>query len=541
MSGTRQIEFTAVIGRGGFGAVYLAQLRGPSGFRRRVAVKLMAAGHGDDPGLRARQRDEARLLGLLGHDNIVQVLELATIGGRPAVIMEYVEGADLAELQRALPERRLGPRAVVEVLAGAAAALDAAWNALDPDHARPLRVIHRDIKPANLAVTSSGAVKVLDFGIARADFDREGHTGSVQFGTPRYMAPELWLGTRADAPVDVYALGAAAWELVSGRAWERPALTTEAHAAQVDAHRGTVGALPAAVEALLRAMVAFAPGDRPRAGEVRSRALALLEDPAALPGESLAALARRVVPSLVEERRTRFATESLPGPATLGAEFETVEDPARAAPARGTGGDKRVLAAGIGLLVLGATALLAVLLQPTGRATTAPPSTIAPTTPSAPQAATPAHKPQPSSATSGASANAEAPAQVPSNGGVAGTRPRAWKSSAAHGAEGAPAPSATPPPAATTPVASESPTPSAAPAGPVMRSLRITTVPVDARVFLDGREVGRSPLTLPAVPEGAHTIAVDLEGQRGEITQTTGPSVAGVRYDFAAGTWRTLK
>lgn len=84
----RVLEFVSVLGKGGFGSVYLANLRGASGFRRRVAVKVMSAGFDGNDELAGRQRDEARLLGLLGHEGIVHVLDLAVVGGRPAVVME---------------------------------------------------------------------------------------------------------------------------------------------------------------------------------------------------------------------------------------------------------------------------------------------------------------------------------------------------------------------------------------------------------------------------------------------------------------------
>jgi serine/threonine protein kinase len=99
-AGTRELEFLKVLGAGGFGEVYLANLHGRDRFVRRVAVKLLLQEHKSEELLR-RHRDEARLLGLLHHDHIVQVLELTEIEGRPAVVMEYVQGVDLAEILEA--------------------------------------------------------------------------------------------------------------------------------------------------------------------------------------------------------------------------------------------------------------------------------------------------------------------------------------------------------------------------------------------------------------------------------------------------------
>ncbi|HNC97768.1 MAG TPA: serine/threonine-protein kinase, partial [Myxococcota bacterium] len=160
-AGTRELEFLKVLGAGGFGEVYLANLHGRDRFVRRVAVKLLLEEHKSEELLR-RHRDEARLLGLLHHDHIVQVLELTEIEGRPAVVMEYVQGVDLAEILEA--GEKFTQRAALEVVRAVASALDAAWSSGSPVDGRPLRVIHRDIKPANVLLTASGSVKVLDFG-----------------------------------------------------------------------------------------------------------------------------------------------------------------------------------------------------------------------------------------------------------------------------------------------------------------------------------------------------------------------------------------
>ena len=90
----QRIEFIETLGRGGFGAVYLANVTRSDTLVQRLAVKLMNADHRDEPDLVARQRDEARLLAQLNHDHIVKVMDMTEIHGLPALIMEYVEGAD---------------------------------------------------------------------------------------------------------------------------------------------------------------------------------------------------------------------------------------------------------------------------------------------------------------------------------------------------------------------------------------------------------------------------------------------------------------
>ena len=125
--------------------------------------------------------------------NIVDVLDLTSIGGRVAVIMEYLEGADLRFVLRYLEQQddRLTVRSVLEIGSAVASALDAAYNRPPFAGEKPLRVIHRDIKPNNIMLDDMGMAKVLDFGVARSELDsRESQTQELQFGSLEYMAPE---------------------------------------------------------------------------------------------------------------------------------------------------------------------------------------------------------------------------------------------------------------------------------------------------------------------------------------------------------------
>ncbi|MFZ5482565.1 MAG: protein kinase domain-containing protein, partial [Myxococcota bacterium] len=352
-SGRRELEFTGVIGRGGFGSVYLANLRSSNGLVRPVAVKVMKAGLEAEPELLARQRDEARLLGRINHDAFVKVLELTTVDGRPAVVMDYVVGADLSELMAEAPEGRMGPGPALEIVAAAAGALDAAWNGVDPIAGTPLRVVHRDVKPANLLVTPEGNVKVLDFGIARADFaEREGQTRSNFFGTPRFMAPEQWTGATYGGEVDVYALGVTLYELVSGRKWERCPLTAGAFAAQ-QAELLDAGELDPGLRALVAEMTAFDGARRPSAADVRAVALGLAGD---LGGERLAAFAARAVTPIVKARKVDAGDAPLPERHTLSDSMLAPTGTTLAKPAPPRGG------LGVGIAGLLAGVALATLL-----------------------------------------------------------------------------------------------------------------------------------------------------------------------------------
>lgn len=207
-------EILETLGEGSFGAVYVALLN-EGAIRRTVVLKVLKSEWADHPEILVRSRDEATLLALLNHDNIVRVEQLIELEGRPAVVMEHVQGLTLERLLKGN-----GPFPVsiaVGIAAKVASALDAAFNQRPPGAKEPLRVVHRDIKPSNIIVSVAGSVKVLDFGTARAEFGERGaHTSALTLGSPLYMAPECFDGAEADPTVDIYALGATLFELLAG-------------------------------------------------------------------------------------------------------------------------------------------------------------------------------------------------------------------------------------------------------------------------------------------------------------------------------------
>lgn len=292
MSG-REIEFLGTLGTGGFGAVYLATVT-EADLVRRVAIKVMRDAPGAADDITARQRDEARLLAMLNHHAIVRVEALFEMHGRPAVMMELVDGVDVAAILKTTGQP-LPLGVATHVAATVASALDAAWNAVSPKTGVPLRVVHRDIKPPNVLITTSGGVKVLDFGIARADFDREGVTLSHAFGTPRYMAPEHFSGGDIGPAYDVYALGVTLYEMSSGATWDRPPLLPCAFQGMLDER---LALAPESLRTLLAELLALEPADRPTAAEAQERLEAIPEA-----GERISSFARRVVAPLAQKRR----------------------------------------------------------------------------------------------------------------------------------------------------------------------------------------------------------------------------------------------
>ena len=307
----RSITFVEALGKGGFGAVFLADIRSRSNFEQRLAVKVLNDNLGNNEEVVRRQRDEARLLAQLNHDHIVKVFDLLEIDGRPAVIMEYVPGVDA---NRILEQGPLPIRAALEIVTATASALHAAYTTVSPYTGRPLRAIHRDVKPSNLLVSEFGVVKVLDFGIARADFDREGQTRSAAFGTARYMAPEQWMNEQVTAAVDVFALGITMIELLSGQAAKRLPLRPDKYNAGRDQQIAAIrdprwgGVWWRSFEELLQDMLSVDPVDRPSADRVQEVCSQLSEE---VGGISLRRFAKESVPALLVSRRAKMKNASL--------------------------------------------------------------------------------------------------------------------------------------------------------------------------------------------------------------------------------------
>lgn len=266
--GTRFV-FDRCLGAGGFGEVYLARMITSGGLSRDVAVKLLLASI--DAGAVARLRDEARLLAALHHPAILQVYDLVDIEGRPALVTEFVDGADVSTLVAeggALP-----PRVAVEVVGAVAGALQAALVSPSPVDRVPLGLVHRDIKPGNIRVARTGAVKLLDFGIAVASgLAREARTGTgLVVGTLGYLAPERLAEPEVRPPSDVYALGCVLFEALSGNRLfgglsQSQQLKLVMSADHHDRHvheRLAAAGLPAELTSLVRRLVSFDAADRP--------------------------------------------------------------------------------------------------------------------------------------------------------------------------------------------------------------------------------------------------------------------------------------
>jgi eukaryotic-like serine/threonine-protein kinase len=208
------------LGAGGMAQVFRAVSKGPEGFTRELVVKRILPELSDNPGFVRLLADEARLSGLLHHRGIVQVFELGVADGEHYLAMEYVAGRDLSSLLNQLirSRRRLPPALSCYLVHEVAAALGYA-HALTDETGRALEIIHRDVSPSNIMVGDAGAVKLVDFGIAKAASgirNEKTRTGVVK-GKVSYMSPEQADAREIDRRSDIFSLGIVFWECLTGR------------------------------------------------------------------------------------------------------------------------------------------------------------------------------------------------------------------------------------------------------------------------------------------------------------------------------------
>lgn len=207
------------LGAGGMARILLAYAHGTSGFSKLVVLKVMRPSLGETT-FRTMFLEEARLSARLNHPNLVQVYEVVDTGDVPYMVMEYLEGKPLSAFHA---KAILDEATRLTVLSEALIGLHYAHELVDFS-GKPLNLVHRDVSPHNIFVTYDGAVKVLDFGIAKTD-TAQSHTqtGEVK-GKLAYMAPEQLFGDKLDRRADIFAMGVILWETAVGAPlWENVA------------------------------------------------------------------------------------------------------------------------------------------------------------------------------------------------------------------------------------------------------------------------------------------------------------------------------
>jgi serine/threonine-protein kinase len=279
---------------------------------RDVAIKLLRADLARDPSFLNRFRREAQSAAGLNHPAIVAVYDTGedhsglspATAEVPYIVMEYVEGQTLRDVLKI--EGRLPPRRAMEIVAEVCGALDFSHRN---------GIVHRDIKPANVMITRAGAVKVMDFGIARAIADNSAtvtQTAAV-IGTAQYLSPEQARGETVDARSDVYSTGCLLYELVTGH----PPFTGDSPVAVAYQHvrenpvvpSSENPAIPRALDSIVMKALAKNPMNRYQtAGEMRADLLRALAD---RPVEAEAVL--------TDAERTQYISKVPPGAVPPGA------------------------------------------------------------------------------------------------------------------------------------------------------------------------------------------------------------------------------
>jgi WD40 repeat protein/tRNA A-37 threonylcarbamoyl transferase component Bud32 len=314
----------SLLGRGGMSVVYLAEdLR----LKRRVALKLLAAGLAEDESFRDRFLRESELAASLDHPNIVPIYEAGTTEDLLFIAMRYVEGRDLKERIR---RHRLDPADAARILGQVASALDAA-------HARGL--VHRDVKPSNLLLDTgarpdgSDHVYLADFGLTKRVSEETGIADDGHLmGTIDYVAPEQIAGEEIDGRADLYSLGCVLYECLVGR----PPFRGDSDVAVVFAHLEIEPSppsaqrpeLPAALDAVIARALAKDPQQRyPSCRELARAALAVAVDEgnrllvdvasrAAAGRSDLSEVEAELAGQVIDLQHVREQARALSGPAT---------------------------------------------------------------------------------------------------------------------------------------------------------------------------------------------------------------------------------
>src|SRR2546427_67217 len=246
-----------LLGHGGMADVYHGtdQVLG-----RQVAVKVLGPQFARDQSFVARFRREAQAAAALNHPNLVSVFDTGSDDGTHYIVMEYVAGTTLAKLIR--DEGRLPPDRAATIALAVARALAFAHRA---------RLVHRDVKPANIMLSSDGAVKVMDFGIARTTNGESLTQTAAVLGTATYFSPEQAQGEAVDARSDIYALGCVLFEMLTGHppfSGENPVAVAYKHVQEDPPHPSDEAhGVPPELEAIVMRCLAKDPEDRYQTAE----------------------------------------------------------------------------------------------------------------------------------------------------------------------------------------------------------------------------------------------------------------------------------
>jgi serine/threonine protein kinase len=277
-----EYQLFARLGEGGMGCVFMAR---HTRLDRIVAIKVLAKDRTADPQYVARFEREMKAIGRLVHPNIVHAYDARDIEGTSVLVMEYIEGLDLADLSH-----RVGMPAIADVCEMVR------QTAMGLQYVHEHGFVHRDVKPSNIMLTREGQIKILDLGLALLAYDNmttEGITSTGHaMGTADYMAPEQIADSHAvDIRADIYSLGCTLYKLLCGRppfsgpAYDTPGKRIVAHIKEpVPPIQQFRPDIPVELAKLLDRMLAKDPADRPATPLAVAEALKPFVDKADLVG-----------------------------------------------------------------------------------------------------------------------------------------------------------------------------------------------------------------------------------------------------------------
>jgi serine/threonine protein kinase len=202
---------------GGMAEVFLARGTGTAGIGKFFAVKRILPQYADSPEFIEMFKDEAKIAINLNHSNIVSIHEFGVEKGQFYLVMDYVEGRNLRQILNKMKKSSLqfSIDQIVYCIKEVGAGLDHAHRCIDGSTGKPLNITHRDMSPQNLMVSFEGEVKIVDFGIAKAESQIETTRAGTLKGKFGYMSPEQAEGLPVDLRTDIFSLGIVLWELLA--------------------------------------------------------------------------------------------------------------------------------------------------------------------------------------------------------------------------------------------------------------------------------------------------------------------------------------
>ncbi|WP_394842943.1 serine/threonine protein kinase [Pendulispora brunnea] len=203
---------------GGMAEVFRAESEGLQGFKKQVAIKRVLPHLSEKKKFISMFLDEARLSAHLSHSNCVQVFDIGVGDNAYFIVMEFVDGANLKTIAESLKKqgKQFPVPAAVLIAHEICKGLSYAHELCDPN-GNPLNIVHRDMSPPNVLITKYGEVKIVDFGLAKANSQLEKSEPGIIKGKFSYLSPEAALGQDVDHRTDIFAVGIILWELLAGQ------------------------------------------------------------------------------------------------------------------------------------------------------------------------------------------------------------------------------------------------------------------------------------------------------------------------------------